>query len=64
MGDSDEPALQAGLDELEHKELIRAASVSSVEGQTEYVFWHAVVRDVAYAQIPRTGADTPPPGGC
>jgi predicted ATPase len=55
MGDSDEPALQAGLDELERKELIRAASVSSVEGQTEYVFWHAVVRDVAYAQIPRAG---------
>ena len=55
MGDSDELALQAELDELERKELIRAATVSSVEGQTEYVFWHAVVRDVAYAQIPRAG---------
>ena len=49
----DEPALQAELDELERKELIRPASVSSVAGQTEYAFWHAVVRDVAYAQIPR-----------
>jgi class 3 adenylate cyclase/tetratricopeptide (TPR) repeat protein len=55
IGGGDELALQAGLDELERKELIRAASVSSVEGQTEYVFWHAVVRDVAYAQIPRAG---------
>ena len=51
----DEPALQAELDELERKELIRPASVSSVAGQTEYAFWHAVVRDVAYAQIPRAG---------
>jgi tetratricopeptide (TPR) repeat protein len=51
----DQPALQAELDELERKELIRPASVSSVAGQTEYAFWHAVVRDVAYAQIPRAG---------
>jgi tetratricopeptide (TPR) repeat protein len=51
----DEPALQAALDELERKELIRPASVSSVAGHTEYAFWHAVVRDVAYAQIPRAG---------
>jgi tetratricopeptide (TPR) repeat protein len=55
MGNSDEPTLQAGLEELERKELIRPASVSSVAGQTEYAFWHAVVRDVAYAQIPRAG---------
>jgi hypothetical protein len=46
-------ALQAELEELERRELIRPAKVSSVAGQTEYAFWHAVVRDVAYAQIPR-----------
>ena len=51
----DEPALQGELEELERKELIRPATVSSVAGQTEYAFWHAVVRDVAYAQIPRAG---------
>jgi class 3 adenylate cyclase/tetratricopeptide (TPR) repeat protein len=51
----DEPMLQAELDELERREVIRPASVSSVQGQTEYAFWHAVVRDVAYAQIPRAG---------
>jgi class 3 adenylate cyclase/tetratricopeptide (TPR) repeat protein len=55
IGDRDEQVLQAELDELERKELIRAAKASSVEGQTEYAFWHAVVRDVAYAQIPRAG---------
>jgi class 3 adenylate cyclase/tetratricopeptide (TPR) repeat protein len=55
IGGRDEQALQEELDELEHKELIRPASVSSVAGQTEYAFWHAVVRDVAYAQIPRAG---------
>ena len=26
-----------------------------MEDETEYTFWHALVRDVAYAQIPRTG---------
>jgi class 3 adenylate cyclase/tetratricopeptide (TPR) repeat protein len=51
----DELMLQAELDELERREVIRPASVSSVAGQTEYAFWHAVVRDVAYAQIPRAG---------
>ena len=24
-----------------------------MEGEAEYAFWHALVRDVAYAQIPR-----------
>jgi class 3 adenylate cyclase/tetratricopeptide (TPR) repeat protein len=55
FGGREEQVLQAELDELERKELIRAAKVSSVEGQNEYAFWHAVVRDVAYAQIPRAG---------
>jgi class 3 adenylate cyclase/tetratricopeptide (TPR) repeat protein len=55
IGDRDEQVLLAELDELERKELILVAKVSSVEGQTEYAFWHAVVRDVAYAQIPRAG---------
>ncbi len=26
---------------------------SSMEGESEYGFWHVLVRDVAYAQIPR-----------
>jgi class 3 adenylate cyclase/tetratricopeptide (TPR) repeat protein len=55
IGGRDEQALQEELEELERRELIRTAKVSSVAGQNEYAFWHAVVRDVAYAQIPRTG---------
>jgi class 3 adenylate cyclase/tetratricopeptide (TPR) repeat protein len=55
IGGRDEQALQVELEELERRELIRTAKVSSVEGQNEYAFWHAVVRDVAYAQIPRIG---------
>jgi predicted ATPase len=53
MGGVDEAAVRADLHELQRKELIRAARVSSVEQQTEYAFWHALVRDVAYGQIPR-----------
>ncbi|HEX2090121.1 MAG TPA: adenylate/guanylate cyclase domain-containing protein [Actinomycetota bacterium] len=42
------------LHELSRKELVRPARVSSMEGEAEYSFWHILVRDVAYAQIPRT----------
>jgi class 3 adenylate cyclase/tetratricopeptide (TPR) repeat protein len=39
--------------ELAGRELIRPAPKSTLEGESEYAFWHALVRDVAYAQIPR-----------
>ena len=41
------------LDELTRKEIVRAATTSSIEGEEEYAFWHILVRDVAYSQIPR-----------
>ncbi|HXP15252.1 MAG TPA: AAA family ATPase, partial [Actinomycetes bacterium] len=47
--------VKAGLAELERKQLVQRARSSSVQHQDEYVFWHALVRDVAYAQIPRAG---------
>jgi tetratricopeptide (TPR) repeat protein len=47
--------VEGGLRELERKRLVHRASASSVQHQDEYVFWHALVRDVAYAQIPRAG---------
>ena len=53
MGDRDDSAARAGLHELSRKELVRAARTSSVKDQAEYSFWHALVRDVAYSQIPR-----------
>jgi class 3 adenylate cyclase/tetratricopeptide (TPR) repeat protein len=42
-----------GLRELVRKELVRPTRNSSVEGQDEFSFWHLLVRDVAYQQIPR-----------
>jgi len=41
------------LHSLERKELVRRERRASVAGETEYAFRHVLVRDVAYAQIPR-----------
>jgi tetratricopeptide (TPR) repeat protein len=55
MGGVDERQVRTEMHELQRKELIRSIRASSVEHQAEYAFWHALVRDVAYAQIPRSG---------
>jgi tetratricopeptide (TPR) repeat protein len=52
------PGVLAGADErvlhaLERKEFIRRDRRSSIAGETQYAFLHALVRDVAYGQIPR-----------
>jgi class 3 adenylate cyclase/tetratricopeptide (TPR) repeat protein len=54
MGERDEEDVRSGLHGLARKELVRSSRTSSVKDQPEYAFWHALVRDVAYAQIPRT----------
>jgi class 3 adenylate cyclase/tetratricopeptide (TPR) repeat protein len=41
------------LASLTRRELLRRARVSTVDGETEFAFRHALVRDVAYGQIPR-----------
>jgi len=41
------------LHELARKELLRPARRPSIDGETEYAFWHVLIRDVAYGQIPR-----------
>jgi class 3 adenylate cyclase/tetratricopeptide (TPR) repeat protein len=46
--------VEVALHELALKELVRPARISSMEGESEYSFWHLLVRDVAYSQIPRT----------
>jgi class 3 adenylate cyclase/tetratricopeptide (TPR) repeat protein len=46
-------ALDEQLRVLERKEFIRRERRSSVAGETAYVFRHALLRDVAYSQIPR-----------
>jgi class 3 adenylate cyclase/tetratricopeptide (TPR) repeat protein len=55
MGGRQETDVRDGLHELARKELVRAVRESSVKDQVEYAFWHALVRDVAYSQIPRDG---------
>jgi class 3 adenylate cyclase/tetratricopeptide (TPR) repeat protein len=41
------------LHALERKEFVRRERRSSVASETEYVFRHVLVRDVAYGQVPR-----------
>ena len=53
IGDRDESLVREGLHELVRKELIRPARSSSVKDDDEFSFWHLLVRDVAYQQIPR-----------
>jgi class 3 adenylate cyclase/tetratricopeptide (TPR) repeat protein len=53
LGGRDDREVREGLHELARKELVRPARNSSIEGQQEYSFWHSLVRDVAYGQIPR-----------
>jgi class 3 adenylate cyclase/tetratricopeptide (TPR) repeat protein len=53
MGGIDERTARVELHELGRKELLRPARTSSVKDQAEYSFWHVLVRDVAYGQIPR-----------
>jgi hypothetical protein len=53
IGERDRSEVELALHELARKELVRSARASSMEGEAEYSFWHLLIRDVAYAQIPR-----------
>jgi len=53
MGAIHEAKTGEGLHELVQKELVRRVRTSSVKDQEEYSFWHILIRDVAYGQIPR-----------
>jgi len=53
MGDLEPAEVEQALHELARKELVRPARASSMEGEREYAFWHVLVRDVCYGQIPR-----------
>src|SRR5205823_2672595 len=48
-----EDELEMALHELTRKELVRPSRTTSMDGESEYSFWHILVRDVAYSQIPR-----------
>jgi class 3 adenylate cyclase len=53
MGELDQRQVELALHDLTRKELLRPARRSSMEGENEHAFWHVLVRDVAYGQIPR-----------
>ena len=53
MGGRDPQDVERALHELSRKELVRPFRQTSMEGEAEYGFWHLLVRDVAYQQIPR-----------
>jgi class 3 adenylate cyclase/tetratricopeptide (TPR) repeat protein len=53
MGHQGQDDVQAMLRDLARKELVRPARRSSMAGQAEYSFTHALIREVCYAQIPR-----------
>jgi len=54
VGGRDRESVDGLLASLAARELVRRVRPSSVEGETEFTFWHPLVRDVAYSQIPRT----------
>jgi class 3 adenylate cyclase/tetratricopeptide (TPR) repeat protein len=54
----DESETMASFHSLERRGFVRRQRRSSVEGQTELAFAHALVRDVAYGQIPRADRAT------
>jgi predicted ATPase len=47
--------LDQALDALEARDLIRRQPVSQVQGDVEFAFKHILIRDVAYATLPRDG---------
>jgi class 3 adenylate cyclase/tetratricopeptide (TPR) repeat protein len=53
LSGSEERVVREDLHQLTKKELVRPSPTSTIRDQAEYAFWHALVRDVAYAQIPR-----------
>jgi class 3 adenylate cyclase/tetratricopeptide (TPR) repeat protein len=53
MGGLDEREVELALHELSRRELVRPARRTTMERESEYAFWHVLLRDVAYGQIPR-----------
>jgi len=51
---ADEPEVDESLDELERRDLVRREHASRLEGDVEYRFRHALIRDVAYSTLPRS----------
>jgi class 3 adenylate cyclase/tetratricopeptide (TPR) repeat protein len=53
LGERDVAAVEALLEDLARRRFIRPSEPSSMQGEAEYTFWHALVRDVAYGELTR-----------
>ena len=53
MGERSRDDVLSCLRELVRREFVRPARLSSMRDEDEFSFWHVLVRDVAYQQIPR-----------
>jgi class 3 adenylate cyclase/tetratricopeptide (TPR) repeat protein len=54
LGERSEEETDAALRGLMVKQLVHRARASTMEGEREYAFGHALARDVAYSQLPRS----------
>jgi class 3 adenylate cyclase len=54
IGNRDPAAVRADLHELARKQFVRRSRTSTIPGDDEYAFWHDLVHEVAYNQIPRS----------
>jgi class 3 adenylate cyclase/tetratricopeptide (TPR) repeat protein len=53
LADRDRSAIEPHVAELVRRELIRPVHPSSMAGEQEHSFWHALLRDVAYGELTR-----------
>jgi hypothetical protein len=53
LGERDPPDVQAGLEALIRRGLVRGNPESAFDDDPEFGFTHALIREVAYARIPR-----------
>jgi class 3 adenylate cyclase/tetratricopeptide (TPR) repeat protein len=53
IGGVDRADAEQRLHQLERRQFVRRDRRSSVAGETEFAFWHILIRDVTYGQIPR-----------
>jgi len=53
LGRRETAAADEALRELAAKQFVRRSRTSTMEGEREYTFWHALAREVAYQQLPR-----------
>ncbi|HEY7660278.1 MAG TPA: adenylate/guanylate cyclase domain-containing protein [Actinomycetota bacterium] len=57
LNDVDESEVGGRLEDAIRRELVRQDRLSTLKDQAQYSFWHALVRDVAYGQIPRAARE-------